>query len=600
MGILGRIAAFFIIILGALALIGAALTQSSIATPVARSLMAGRSTAEIERAWLSYDPWPVAHIRNVEIEGGGHIESMDARLNLFGVLPGIALITRLGASDGALLLELGPSRSSQPPGILSEIAIVDLQRIRLDIHRPERAPQVIVITSAQGDIDSGDLEMQAEGGDAVLSISGRAGGLSLAGFEGDIRLEGENFAVLAALLGFAAPDTPRYALEGALARTGETWRFGPFAGEVGDSDLSGSINVDFAGERPFMRADLTSGSLDFDDLGVIIGAPSDVEDGAPNQRQEEIAARYRADANRAIPETALDVSRLTAVDADVSFQAETVRAGPVPLDAVEMRVRLDNAVLRIDPLIFAAPQGRLESELVIDAQDRTNVHGTLTGALSEFDLEQLAGGRLLRGDLTAEFDLAFQGARTRQAFASLTGEAAMWSTSAELRAVAEEAAGLDLGEIFTLSLNNGDGAQDFRPAQCAVARMTFANGRARLNPAVIDTEDSVTRINGDINLETEELDLEVETDAQDFSWGALLGGASVGGTLRDPDVNVPLGEATLQIGAAALLGGLTAGLAALPFIEPGLAEDAPCAPLMQRARAVTREVPDEPAEDAPG
>jgi hypothetical protein len=40
----------------------------------------------------------------------------------------------------------------------------------------------------------------------------------------------------------------------------------------------------------------------------------------------------------------------------------------------------------------------------------------------------------------------------------------------------------------------------------------------------------------------------------------------------------------LQIGLATILGSITGGLAALPFIEIGDASDAPCADILARAR----------------
>ncbi len=70
-----------------------------------------------------------------------------------------------------------------------------------------------------------------------------------------------------------------------------------------------------------------------------------------------------------------------------------------------------------------------------------------------------------------------------------------------------------------------------------------------------------------------------------MSFGSLLGGAVVSGTLRDPSFSPQLGKVALQSGAAALLAGISGGLAALPFIDPGAGADAPCGALLERARS---------------
>jgi hypothetical protein len=88
----------------------------------------GGERASLTRAWVSYDPWPVAHLRTLEIEGRGHAAAIDATINPLGVIPGLALLPAVSVDAGALLLELGPDRGSKPPGILGEMVDVGLSR----------------------------------------------------------------------------------------------------------------------------------------------------------------------------------------------------------------------------------------------------------------------------------------------------------------------------------------------------------------------------------------------------------------------------------------------------------------------------------------
>ena len=111
---------------------------------------------------------------------------------------------------------------------------------------------------------------------------------------------------------------------------------------------------------------------------------------------------------------------------------------------------------------------------------------------------------------------------------------------------------------------------------------------------VFDSQDSLIVLDGTVNLDDESLDLTVETDAKDVSWGSLLGDPVIRGTLRNPVIGVDAGETALQAGAAALLGSLTGGLAALPFVELGDGQDADCEALLARAHGAAQ-TPPEPA-----
>ena len=84
------------------------------------------------------------------------------------------------------------------------------------------------------------------------------------------------------------PSLPPYQLKGNLLRKGAAWQLIDFDGRVGDSDLTGDFLLDTGGARPFIKANLTSRILDFDDLGPLIGVTPDTgagETASPSQEQ---------------------------------------------------------------------------------------------------------------------------------------------------------------------------------------------------------------------------------------------------------------------------------------------------------------------------
>ncbi|HSR65373.1 MAG TPA: AsmA family protein, partial [Xanthomonadaceae bacterium] len=115
----------------------------------------------------------------------------------------------------------------------------------------------------------------------------------LAGFDLQLALKGRNLADLYPLLHLAMPRSPPYRFDGRLTRelhgSRTTWHYDHFTGKVGDSDLAGNAAVTVGGPRPFLRADLVSRTLDFDDLAVFINkAP---RTGAGETTNPELAAQ---------------------------------------------------------------------------------------------------------------------------------------------------------------------------------------------------------------------------------------------------------------------------------------------------------------------
>src|SRR6266545_4610223 len=90
--------------------------------------------------------------------------------------------------------------------------------------------------------------------------------LAMKGEDVTLDIQGDDMANLYPLIRLVFPSTPPYRLKGRLKHEGKVWSFANFSGRVGDSDLSGNIRVDTAPKRPFMKADLISNLLDFDDL----------------------------------------------------------------------------------------------------------------------------------------------------------------------------------------------------------------------------------------------------------------------------------------------------------------------------------------------
>jgi uncharacterized protein involved in outer membrane biogenesis len=115
---------------------------------------------------------------------------------------------------------------------------------------------------------------------------------------------------------------------------------------------------------------------------------------------------------------------------------------------------------------------------------------------------------------------------------------------------------------------------DFQAQQGVLAEKTF----------FIDTTDVLISGRGDINLQSEKLQLELKGDPKHARFSRLRSPITVGGTLALPAIGVDVKKLAAQAGIAAALGTLLTPVAAvIAFVDPGLAKNIDCAAALNQA-----------------
>src|SRR5262249_54043529 len=143
------------------------------------------------------------------------------------------------------------------------------------------------------EVDSGKTHARARG--ALPSP------FDLGLYQADVSLIGDDMADLYYLTELAFPNTPPYKMSGRLARRIAQLTLAGLEGTVGGSDMHGTVWVDLARERPFVRARLSSRSLDLADLGASFGAAPSIKSGKPISQQERAAQQQRVAQRRLFP-----------------------------------------------------------------------------------------------------------------------------------------------------------------------------------------------------------------------------------------------------------------------------------------------------------
>lgn len=401
--------------------------------------------------------------------------------------------------------------------------------------------------------------------------------LQMQGFDLRFGLAGPNLALLYPLIGVAIPDTPPYRLAGQLSREGKTWHYRDFTGKVGDSDLAGDASVDVSGEIPFLKADLVSRRLDFDDLAGFVGAPPQTSSGetaSPDQKRE--GAKLHASA-RVLPDADFKLEKLRRMNADVKLRAQRVNAPSLPIEAMSAHLFLDGGVLRLDPLDFDVAGGRLTSVIRLDARKpviassaKITARGLSLPRL--FPRAELTEGST--GRIAGTVDLAGHGNSVAKMLATSDGEVGLIMGSGRISNLMMEFAGIDVAESLKF-LFTGD---RMVPIRCAFADFEVKQGVMATRRLAFDTTDTVIYGEGQVSLASETLDLTLKPQPKDRSILSLRAPLRVTGNFKDPEFHPDLKKITLRGIAAAVLGSLAPPAALLAVYESGPGKDVACRP----------------------
>lgn len=397
---------------------------------------------------------------------------------------------------------------------------------------------------------------------------------------------GHDLNDLYGLTGLALPNTPPYAISGDVTRDGKVVDIKRLAGRIGASDIGGHMNVDATNKRPFLRAQLTSRLLDFADLASLFGAPGASK--AATAQQKAAAKTVTAGGARLLPDATLQVDRIRAMDADVTYKAASVKAAPnLPLRAVSLGVKLNDGLLKLDPIALSFPQGQLGGNASLNARGRepvTDVDLRLSNIeLASFIPASKGGVKPLEGTLAARAKLHGVGNSVHRAAASSDGQVTALIPRGQLRQAFAELLGIDASAGLFRLLNKDQHQTDLR---CAVADFRVKDGVMQAQRITIDTGVVVVDGKGSINLGDESIGLNFIGKPTKFRLIRLNTPLVVGGHLAKPTFGIKPGGVVAQVAVAAGLAVVATPFAAIiPFLAAGGTHNVDCSALAAQAES---------------
>ncbi len=399
--------------------------------------------------------------------------------------------------------------------------------------------------------------------------------LRLRDFDLQLALSGQDMADLFPLIGIATPPTPPYKLDGHFTRDRNTWHYDDFKGTVGDSDLAGDASVETGRARPYLRANLLSRRLDFDDLAGFIGAAPTARGEKTNPELAAQAARQAA-RSRVLPDTPYKLDRLRAMDADVRWKATRINSPKLPLDDMDAHLKLENAVLRLDPLNFGVAGGDIRSNIRMDAREktiRTRADITARGMNLSKLLPTVEWARGAIGKVGGKVGINGSGNSIAKMLGSADGDIAISMGQGQVSKLLMRKAGLDIAGIVKIKLT-----QDSQiPVRCGFGDFSVKNGVMTARSFTFDTSDIILLGSGDVSLRDETIHLTIQPRPKRLRLLSLRSPLYAAGTFKDPTLRPDYKRVGLRAAAAVALGTIFPPAAALAAMtSPGGGKDSNC------------------------
>ena len=380
----------------------------------------------------------------------------------------------------------------------------------------------------------------------------------------NIELRGGNLAQLYPLTGVVLPDTPPYKTKGRLIRDGKLWRYEKFRGQIGKSDISGTVSLDARkSPRPFLKGNLHSNRLNFADLGPLVGStPPATPSSAPRAR--------------VLPTSPFRTERWNKMDADVTIKANSIiRNEALPINDLSTRLHLQNAKVTLQPLKFGVAGGTLAGFIKLDGSS-SPIRASTDLKARKIQLAKLfpklESAKSSIGLVNGDVELSGRGNNVATMLGSSNGRLALVLNEGEISRFMMEAVGLHILEMLQIKLT---GDRNIK-IHCGVVDMGVNQGVMQSKVMMLDTDVTRLTASGNINMRNETLDLTLTQKSKKFSLIALRPPIHVKGSFTQPKTSVDKGTLATRGLGAVVLGAVNPLLALIPLGETGKKQTSEC------------------------
>lgn len=399
---------------------------------------------------------------------------------------------------------------------------------------------------------------------------------ALAALDLRLKLSGASMAHLYPITGITLPNTPPFSTEGHLVgkldKAGGRWLYEHFKGSVGASDIGGTLEYISQQPRPLLRGQVQSNQLRLEDLAPLIGADS-------NASKAKRGAAAVQPTDKVLPVEKFDTASWGSIDADVKFAGrKIIHAKDLPIDSLVADLHLKDSVLSLTPLSFGVAGGNLAATVKLDGRQNP-IRANLQLSARRLKIKELFPTlntmQASLGQIGGDAALSATGNSVAGLLGTSNGEVKALVSKGTMSKFLLEAMGLNIGSVVATQVFGDKQVQ----LNCLASDFKVTQGVMQTRSFVLDTDESIINVTGQIDLSSEQLALEIQPRNKALRVLSLRSPLYVKGTFKSPDVGVDKGAVALKLGAAIALGAIAPAAALLPLLNVGSEEFAGCAPL---------------------
>ena len=378
-----------------------------------------------------------------------------------------------------------------------------------------------------------------------------------------VTLSGQRVSALAsAVAGAALPDIGPYSVSGRLSGGWSHYRLGDIRAGVAGSDVVGDLTVVTGPSRPRLEGKLRSQVLRPQDFfGPVTASvpPLSAADG------------------RILDPRPLPFAALAGADVRLDVTIDRLAAQPLELFDVEAAITLANGGLIVHPLRAKVGGGRIDATVEADAGQPPALHisGRGDGLVAEEVLPALGMALSPTGPFSLALDLAGHGPSFRDFLGHADGRVRLTIGPGTLPVRQFDLIASDLVQAaMPWATRHGERTE----LNCVATRLKIADGVANVERLLIDTTKITVTGLGEINFNTEQIDLKLDPRPKDPSLISLATRMRLSGSFTEygaaPDaMGLAKGAAA---GVALAIGELNPLAFMLPFVSIGTGVANPC------------------------
>jgi uncharacterized protein involved in outer membrane biogenesis len=315
--------------------------------------------------------------------------------------------------------------------------------------------------------------------------------------------------------------------------------------DAGSIDLKGQIEFGDA-KKPKVVATLSSPSLEFAD--------------PPAEEETEADA---TDPPRLFSDDLLEESWLGALDLDLGVMLQQLTVGAETVEDLSASVKISDGALSITPFALVKGDGKVMGNAHLAPGDE-GFTLTLSVEAQQLRLDTFAAEGQDPNTvppLDLQVDFTGSGKTMHEIAASSSGNLHGKQYSGQVNM---QGTGFLFADIVTSvfrTLNPLAESEPYAQLECSIIDVNIESGVATIDELVAQLDSLVIVGSGNVNLDSEELDLTIRTKTRE-GLGLSLGGVvnsllAVGGTINEPALNIDPAGSVTTAGAAVATGGLS-------------------------------------------